>query len=169
MVDCHRITLKTGPNPPPICPRCGSHRTEIVGLSEDGRTLTLRCNACGQRSTVPLEPEACASPVPAAGNVTAALDPALSIDGVSEMFGPCDALADSDLEGVSEMFGQPNTFAEPDLDGVAELFDQADTLDESDLAVDDLQQAACDDVPFESLVRTLAEDLRRVAAACQLA
>jgi tRNA(Ile2) C34 agmatinyltransferase TiaS len=38
--------------PPPLCPKCGSHRTEIVGRSADGETIVLRCNACGERSRV---------------------------------------------------------------------------------------------------------------------
>lgn len=38
--------------PPQICPKCGSHRTEVVGHSDDGRTITLRCNSCGERSNV---------------------------------------------------------------------------------------------------------------------
>jgi uncharacterized Zn finger protein len=37
---------------PPICPKCGSHRTEIVGRTDNGATLVLRCNACGERSRV---------------------------------------------------------------------------------------------------------------------
>ena len=36
--------------PPPVCPRCGSHRTVIVGRSDNGETIVLRCNACGARS-----------------------------------------------------------------------------------------------------------------------
>lgn len=45
-------------NPPPICPKCGSHHTEIVGVggSQDGRTFILRCNSCGERSTIPAGP-----------------------------------------------------------------------------------------------------------------
>jgi len=38
--------------PPPICPKCGGHRTQIVGRSDDGKTVTVRCNACGERSRV---------------------------------------------------------------------------------------------------------------------
>ena len=38
--------------PPPICPKCGSHRTQVVGRSNDGTTLTVRCGVCGERSTV---------------------------------------------------------------------------------------------------------------------
>ena len=37
---------------PPTCPKCGSHRTEIVGSSRDTRTVVVRCNACGERSPV---------------------------------------------------------------------------------------------------------------------
>jgi uncharacterized Zn finger protein len=37
---------------PPTCPKCGSHRTEIVGRTDNGATLVLRCNACGERSRV---------------------------------------------------------------------------------------------------------------------
>ena len=49
-------TLQAIPTPPPICPKCGSHRTEIVGLSEDGQTVVVRCNACGERSPVKMAP-----------------------------------------------------------------------------------------------------------------
>ena len=38
--------------PPPICPKCGNHRTEVVGRSNDGSKLVVRCNACGERSQV---------------------------------------------------------------------------------------------------------------------
>jgi hypothetical protein len=37
---------------PPLCPKCGSHRTEVVGQSPDGHVLIIRCNACGERSEV---------------------------------------------------------------------------------------------------------------------
>ncbi|HKT80033.1 MAG TPA: hypothetical protein VJP86_07415 [Vicinamibacterales bacterium] len=38
--------------PPPICPKCGSHRTQIVGRSPEGQTMIVRCNTCGERSSV---------------------------------------------------------------------------------------------------------------------
>ena len=38
--------------PPPSCPKCGSHRTQIVGLSDEGQTVVVRCTACGERSEV---------------------------------------------------------------------------------------------------------------------
>jgi hypothetical protein len=43
--------------PPPTCPKCGSHRTEIVGRSDNGATLVLRCNTCRERSriTIPVD------------------------------------------------------------------------------------------------------------------
>lgn len=40
--------------PPPVCPKCGSHRTQVVGRSDDGRMIVLRCNSCGERSRVEL-------------------------------------------------------------------------------------------------------------------
>jgi hypothetical protein len=43
---------QTGGNLPQIYPKCGSHRTQIVGRLEDGKTLILRCNACGAFSTL---------------------------------------------------------------------------------------------------------------------
>ena len=46
------------PSPPPICPKCGSHRTEIVGLADDGHTIVVRCNACGARSELKTAPVA---------------------------------------------------------------------------------------------------------------
>ncbi len=41
--------------PPPVCPKCGSHRTVIVGRSGDGERIVLRCNACGERSEVSID------------------------------------------------------------------------------------------------------------------
>jgi hypothetical protein len=41
-----------GPTPP-VCPKCGSHRTEVIGLSDDLKLKFIRCNACGFRSAVP--------------------------------------------------------------------------------------------------------------------
>jgi hypothetical protein len=38
--------------PPPVCPKCGSHRTQIVGRSNDARTVVVRCSACGERSSL---------------------------------------------------------------------------------------------------------------------
>jgi uncharacterized Zn finger protein len=38
--------------PPPVCPKCGSHRTQVVGRSDDGRTVSVRCSSCGERSRI---------------------------------------------------------------------------------------------------------------------
>jgi hypothetical protein len=40
------------PMAPQLCTKCGSHRTQIIGRLEDGKTLIIRCNACGAHSTV---------------------------------------------------------------------------------------------------------------------
>jgi uncharacterized Zn finger protein len=47
-------TLRVAQTPPPICPKCGSHRTEIVERLPNGETGVVRCNACGERSRIPL-------------------------------------------------------------------------------------------------------------------
>jgi len=38
---------------PVLCPKCGSHRTEIVGTSIDESIIVIRCNACGARTEIP--------------------------------------------------------------------------------------------------------------------
>ena len=43
---------------PLICPKCGSHRPQVVGRSNDGKTRTLRCGDCGERSVVVMTEEA---------------------------------------------------------------------------------------------------------------
>jgi transcription elongation factor Elf1 len=39
--------------PPPRCPKCGSHKTEIIGMSADRQITYLRCSMCGARSELP--------------------------------------------------------------------------------------------------------------------
>ena len=34
------------PEAPPVCPKCGSHRTEVIGKTETDKAI-VRCNACG--------------------------------------------------------------------------------------------------------------------------
>jgi hypothetical protein len=41
-----------GYSPPPVCPQCGSHRTEVVGSAGSPPTIVIRCNACGARSVL---------------------------------------------------------------------------------------------------------------------
>jgi transcription elongation factor Elf1 len=41
------------PPTPPVCPKCGSHRTEVIGKADDTTIRTVRCNACGAISSVP--------------------------------------------------------------------------------------------------------------------
>ena len=40
---------------PPLCPKCGNHRTEIVGRSADEKVIIIRCAGCGERSEVPAD------------------------------------------------------------------------------------------------------------------
>ena len=40
------------PQTPPFCPKCGSHRTEVIGQAEEPGGRTVRCNACGAVSVV---------------------------------------------------------------------------------------------------------------------
>jgi len=52
--------------PPPVCPKCGSHRTQVVGRSDDGRNVIVRCSSCGERSRIEVaRDERARPPVPA--------------------------------------------------------------------------------------------------------
>jgi transcription elongation factor Elf1 len=44
--------------PAPRCPKCGSHRTEIAGMSQDLKIVHVRCADCGATSKVPAEQSA---------------------------------------------------------------------------------------------------------------
>ena len=48
----YREYLLAAQRPPPGCPKCGNHRTQVVDRSDAAKTLIVRCNACGVRSTV---------------------------------------------------------------------------------------------------------------------
>jgi uncharacterized Zn finger protein len=48
------------PPPPQVCPKCGSHRTQVIGKLDDATIRTVRCNACGAISTVPVSETAAA-------------------------------------------------------------------------------------------------------------
>jgi hypothetical protein len=52
MVHYGRLEQPQSPATPQLCTKCGSHRTQIIGRLEDGKTLIIRCNACGAHSTV---------------------------------------------------------------------------------------------------------------------
>ncbi len=45
-------TVSAAPKTPLLCPKCGSHRTEVVGKSLNDAVLVIRCNGCGERSQV---------------------------------------------------------------------------------------------------------------------
>jgi len=60
-------SLKLAQTPPPTCPTCGSHRTEIVGRSDNGKAIVLRCNACGSHNRVVVPSEEASGAPAAAG------------------------------------------------------------------------------------------------------
>lgn len=44
--------LAPRPPGPYVCPKCGSHRTRVIGMTDDPNLVKLRCGACGAISTV---------------------------------------------------------------------------------------------------------------------
>jgi hypothetical protein len=40
------------PPDPYFCPKCGSHRTQVIGMTDDPNRVKVRCGACGAISTV---------------------------------------------------------------------------------------------------------------------
>jgi hypothetical protein len=48
----HTGPRRAGQSPPPVCPQCGNHRTEVVDTTESPRRMMIRCNACGMHSVV---------------------------------------------------------------------------------------------------------------------
>ena len=55
MVHCEHPFYFAAQRPSPLCPKCGNHRTEIIGQSKDQKTAFLRCGACGAHSEVPAQ------------------------------------------------------------------------------------------------------------------
>jgi transcription elongation factor Elf1 len=45
----HYLVPQRAGEPTPTCPKCGSHRTEAAGRSENGRGIDVRCNDCDER------------------------------------------------------------------------------------------------------------------------
>lgn len=48
-----RPRIQTAQQPPPVCPKCGSHRTEVIGF-KDRSHIIIRCGTCGERSVIAL-------------------------------------------------------------------------------------------------------------------
>jgi uncharacterized Zn finger protein len=44
--------LTPRPQGPYVCPKCGSHRTQVIGMTDDPNRVKVRCGACGVISTV---------------------------------------------------------------------------------------------------------------------
>jgi len=49
-----KLEVVNRPTTPPVCPKCGSHRTEVIGKADDPNNRTIRCNKCGAISSVPV-------------------------------------------------------------------------------------------------------------------
>ena len=60
------------PPVPPVCPKCGSHRTQVIGKDSDTTIRTVRCNACGAISSVPVSEAAAFIPQEATSAPSAA-------------------------------------------------------------------------------------------------
>jgi hypothetical protein len=78
MVHCVRDSAVSAPNLPRFCPKCGSHRTEVIGRSNCGKTVALRCNACGEVSEVTQDDDRTAGH----GSVSAELEAILALGEV---------------------------------------------------------------------------------------
>ena len=195
MVHYDPETLKLAQTPPPVCPRCGSHRTEIVGLSDDGRTMTVRCNACGERSRIETAGDATAARTAACidadgsdeldvmrsvGRALAHLPDAASrtrvLNWASDRFGLA-TLADADVD-QARLFEPPRVADHRDLalsvDGMEALFsDHTDTKEVRSTRNADrpgeADRPARPVVPerLESLVEGFVNDFQRVATAWQ--
>ena len=192
MVHYDPDTLKLAQIPPPVCPRCGSHRTEIVGTSDDGRTMTVRCNACGERSRIETATAASAARTAArdggdgsdeldvmrvVGRALAQLPDAESrmrvLDWASGRFGPA-TTGDVSQPAPSQLAPSQPAPSQPSQDsgdlalsveGMEELF--VDPRDPRDAG--DARKAARPAVPeqLESLVEGFVSDFQRVAVAWQ--
>ena len=175
--------------PPPTCPKCGSHRTEVVDRAEDGRTITVRCNSCGERSIVLIDRRATdadnvtdeVEAIRAVGRALAQLPDAASrvrvLRWASERFqidvtvGAVNVTATSHAAMIERAEAHDPTLS---MDGVHQLFPAV---------VDDYDSAIVDDAPLfveiepiaveapragetprlESMVSTFVSDFRRLA------
>jgi hypothetical protein len=171
--------------PPALCPKCGSHRTEVVGL--DGPVVTIRCNACGERSQI--DTRTMGRTMDAHEDMTATGDQDL-VSEVEVMLQVAHALATlPDLEArrrvlrwTMERFhadlpapagetavASLRPAADPCLavDGLADFFPVRLATDDQDLEVaPETEQAATPATTqqgIETLVRGFAADFRRFA------
>lgn len=148
--------------PPPTCPKCGSHRTEIVGRTDDGRTLTLRCNGCGERSTILVDRRATDADnmtdeieaIRAVGRALAQLPDVASrvrvLRWAAERF-EIDATLGAAAAGFVHHAAQANEAADPMLsvDGLQDLFKARVAPPVNDSA-DDLRLESTDDLTLET-------------------
>jgi hypothetical protein len=53
MVEYRHDSKGAAPFPPPRCTNCDSHKTDVIGMSQDLKITYLRCATCGARSESP--------------------------------------------------------------------------------------------------------------------
>lgn len=173
---------------PPLCPQCGSHRTEIVGVSKDTERLVVRCTSCGVRSNVASEapvdgrPESSPSEelnaelaaIQAVGLILAELRDQESRKRVLRW-----AFDHFQMEAFSDPRGAGSAVAAPEehrvrkdndtlsLDGLI-LFADRDEPDEiAEFPVRERPSVAADQ-SLESLVQGFVANFQRVALQCQV-
>jgi transcription elongation factor Elf1 len=163
--------LQTAQTPPPLCPKCGSHRTEVVGRSDAG-SLVIRCNACGARSEVPVprEPQSqdVANEVQVMLTIARALMELRDPESRTRVLRWATDRIHVD-QTVAHSVTSPHrapTPADPDLaiDEIQDLF--ADSKANSKANIANAEPAPAKrhaDGGVESMIRSLAADFRRLA------
>lgn len=164
--------LRTAQTPPPLCPKCGSHRTEVVGRSDAG-SLVIRCNACGARSEVPVPHE------PQSQDVATELQAMLTVGRALMELHNAESRRRV-LRWASDRFQadqttacveatslhRPDKPADPNLavDGIQELFAESAVAPNASAAnTAAAPSARRADGGVESMIRSLAADFRRLA------
>jgi hypothetical protein len=165
----------------PLCPKCGSHRTEVIGSTDLPRTDVVRCNACGERSIVPADPPSQAARRDEGADVTTELDVMQAVGRaltqlpddearrrvlrwINDRFQPSAARFDDDTPGGPH----PSVDSTLGIDGLSEFFERpglepimhAEAVD-LDLGLE--PEAAPEQPQLESLVRGFVNDFQRIA------
>lgn len=179
----HYDPRQASQTPPRICPKCGSHRTEIVGMTEVPPAIVLRCNACGARSSVPME-EKDTKEKPVMDDVTVELEVIQSVGRalarlsdaeaqhrvirwINDRFQQTDPPSSTHQKGPGAM-----TLADPFLgvDELSDLFEDANPMMHSEMVEREALALAPEPEPdagLDSLVRGFVSDFQRVALAWQ--
>ena len=165
----------------PLCPKCGSHRTEIIGATDLPRTDVVRCNACGERSVVPVDQAGQVAARDQGADVTIELE-VIQVVGRALTQLPDDEARRRVLRWINDRF-QPSAARYDDdtpagphpsvdstlgIDGLSEFFERpgselimhAETTD-LDLGLE--PEPEPEQPQLESLVRGFVNDFQRIA------